>query len=111
MKTQFQGKRIILAAAVASTIAFGATPFAHAAPAGPVVAKVCNGTACAPIPPVVAAVVFVAPIVIGNVQAAGREYNFATQMIRATTGISVRDINEYGIWGGPCSIFRRPLGC
>ena len=34
----------------------------------------------------------------------------ASATLRATTGISVRDIERYGIFGGPNSFFRKPFG-
>jgi hypothetical protein len=49
-------------------------------------------------------------IVDGNILAASRERGEIDKVIRAITGISVRDINEYGFFGGPNSIFRKPFG-
>ena len=56
--------------------------------------------------------VFAAPVKIvdGNIKGAERESGEIAKIFRATTGISVRDINDYGIWGGPNSIFRKPFG-
>ena len=46
-------------------------------------------------------------IVSGNFDAAGREANPVTALIRGTTGISLRDIEAYGLPGGPNSEVRR----
>jgi hypothetical protein len=45
-----------------------------------------------------------------NAQAAYRERGVANQGIRTGTGISVRDIEEHGIFGGPNSVFNCPFG-
>lgn len=109
MATILYGKHVLLVtvAAVAVTLA----PVTHAAPSGPVTATVCNAGACAPIPPEVAVVVFFSKNIIANIQAAGGESGELAKVLRGATGISVRDIQRYGIFGGECSIFRRPLGC
>jgi hypothetical protein len=80
------------------------------AQADPVVAQVCGATGCAPIPPVLAVAVIAAPVVIKNVQAAGNESGAGAQALRATLGISVRDIGRYGLFGGPNSFVRCPSG-
>jgi hypothetical protein len=49
-------------------------------------------------------------IVASNVKGAERESGEIAKILRATIGISIRDINDYGIWGGPNSIFRKPFG-
>jgi hypothetical protein len=47
-------------------------------------------------------------ILAGNVKGAERESGEVDKMIRAVTGISLKAINEHGLWGGPNSIFRKP---
>jgi hypothetical protein len=49
-------------------------------------------------------------IVDGNFKAASGESGELDKVLRASTGISVRDINRYGIFGGPNSVFRKPFG-
>ena len=49
-------------------------------------------------------------IVDGNIKGAERESGELAKVLRASSGISVRDINDYGIWGGPNSLFRKPFG-
>jgi len=49
-------------------------------------------------------------IIDGNVKGAERESGEIAKVVRATTGISVRDIERYGIFGGPNSVFRKPFG-
>jgi hypothetical protein len=49
-------------------------------------------------------------IVDGNIKGANRESGELAKLLRGTTGISIRDINQYGLWGGNNSIFRKPLG-
>lgn len=49
-------------------------------------------------------------IVDGNIKASLRESGEVAKVVRATTGISVRDIEKHGIFGGPNSFFRKPLG-
>jgi hypothetical protein len=49
-------------------------------------------------------------IVHGNIKASERESGELAKVLRSTMGISVKDINEYGIWGGPNSFFREPFG-
>ena len=46
----------------------------------------------------------------GNIKGAARESGELDKLLRATTGASVRDIKQYGIFGGPNSIFRKPFG-
>jgi hypothetical protein len=56
--------------------------------------------------------VIVSPIAImdGNIKATGRESGELAKVLRGTIGISVRDIEKYGIFGGPNSILRKPFG-
>lgn len=49
-------------------------------------------------------------IVDGNIKGTHRESGEVAKVLRAVTGISVRDIDRYGIFGGPNSIFRKPAG-
>jgi hypothetical protein len=49
-------------------------------------------------------------IVDGNIKGANRESGELAKVLRGTIGISVRDIERYGIFGGPNSIFRKPFG-
>lgn len=49
-------------------------------------------------------------IVDGNIKGASRESGELAKVLRVVTGISVRDIGRYGIFGGPNSIFRKPGG-
>jgi hypothetical protein len=49
-------------------------------------------------------------IVDGNIKAASGESGALAKVLRGTTGVSVRDIDRYGIFGGPNSIFRKPFG-
>ena len=49
-------------------------------------------------------------IIGGNIAGAGRESGVIDQGLKATTGISVKDIKEHGIFGGPNSVFRKPFG-
>ena len=53
-----------------------------------------------------------APIIIAdqNVKASYRESGEIAKVLRATTGISFRDIEEHGILGGRNSVLRKPLG-
>lgn len=53
-----------------------------------------------------------APIntVAGNIEGAKRESGELDKVLRATTGISVKDIRQHGIFGGPNSFFRKPFG-
>lgn len=98
-----------LAAALAVAPAMLFPALSQAEPAA-VTAALCGATACVAIPPAMAAAVIAAPVVIRNVQAAGNESGAAAQALRASIGISVRDIERYGVWGGPNSIFRCPFG-
>jgi hypothetical protein len=45
-----------------------------------------------------------------NVKASGRESGEIDKLIRALSGISVKDINQYGICGGPNSEARKIAG-
>ncbi len=49
-------------------------------------------------------------IVAGNFEAAKNESGALAQALRASTGISMRDIDKHGIWGGSNSFFRCPFG-
>lgn len=49
-------------------------------------------------------------IVVNNIKAAGRESGELAKALRAALGISIGDIERYGIFGGPNSIFRKPFG-
>ena len=49
-------------------------------------------------------------IVDGNIKAAARESGEVAKVLRGVTGISVRDIERHGIFGGPNSVFRKPFG-
>ncbi|MDW9689398.1 hypothetical protein GOB50_31070 [Sinorhizobium meliloti] len=49
-------------------------------------------------------------IVDGNIKGASRESGEIDKLLRASSGISIRDIKKYGIFGGPNSIFRKPFG-
>ena len=46
----------------------------------------------------------------GNIEGMKREDGDLDKVIRGVTGISIKDIKEQGILGGPCSFFRNPLG-
>jgi hypothetical protein len=88
---------LVLSGALAST----------AAVADPAVASVCNAGACAPVPVPVAAAFLVAAAFKTNIEhnfvAAKDESGVLNQTIRATTGISIGDIERYGLAGGPNS--------
>jgi hypothetical protein len=49
-------------------------------------------------------------IPIGNIRAASQESGEIAKVIRATTGISIMDIQKYGLLGGENSFFRKNLG-
>ncbi|WP_181708719.1 hypothetical protein [Chthonobacter rhizosphaerae] len=49
-------------------------------------------------------------IVDGNIEGVVRESGEVAKFLRVTIGVSIRDIERYGIFGGPNSIFRKPLG-
>jgi hypothetical protein len=49
-------------------------------------------------------------MVRANVEASKRESGDLNKGIRVITGISPRDIQEHGIWGGNNSVFRCPFG-
>lgn len=49
-------------------------------------------------------------IVDGNIKASMRESGEGAKVLRAVTGISWRDIEAHGVFGGSNSIFRKPLG-
>jgi hypothetical protein len=46
-------------------------------------------------------------ILDGNVKAAAEESGEVAKVLRAVTGVSVRDIQKFGIFGGPNSVFHR----
>jgi hypothetical protein len=45
-----------------------------------------------------------------NAKGAERESGEFDKVLRFATGISVKDIREYGLFGGPNSFFRKPFG-
>jgi hypothetical protein len=45
-----------------------------------------------------------------NIKASGRESGEIDKLIRALSGISVKDIRQYGICGGPNSEVRKLFG-
>ncbi|MGX1165750.1 hypothetical protein AB7M16_002016 [Bradyrhizobium sp. USDA 372] len=49
-------------------------------------------------------------IVDGNIKASMRESGEGAKVLRAVAGISWRDIEAHGVFGGSNSIFRKPLG-
>jgi hypothetical protein len=49
-------------------------------------------------------------IVDGNIKGSERESGELAKALRATFGISIRDIHDDGLWGGPNSVFRKPFG-
>jgi hypothetical protein len=49
-------------------------------------------------------------IVQNNARAAKRERGEIAKALRATAGVSERDIRRHGIFGGSKSFFRKPLG-
>lgn len=49
-------------------------------------------------------------IIVGNIKATRRESGELARVLRATSGISIRDIERHGIFGGRNSIFRKPFG-
>jgi hypothetical protein len=55
-------------------------------------------------------VAFIVERVHANAQSAGRERGELAKVLGTLTGISVRDIEKYGLFGGPNSIFRKPFG-
>jgi hypothetical protein len=100
-----------LVTAIAATGAMFTSQHAHA---DPVVATACNAGACAQVSPV-AAGVFIAvgilrPTIERNFEASKQESGLFNQTIRATIGVSIGDIERYGIFGGPNSFFRKPFG-
>jgi hypothetical protein len=46
-------------------------------------------------------------ILDGNVKAAADESGEVTKVLRGVTGISIRDINKFGFFGGPNSVFHK----
>lgn len=49
-------------------------------------------------------------IVDGNVKGATRESGELAKVLRGTIGISIRDIERHGVFGGSNSVFRKPFG-
>lgn len=49
-------------------------------------------------------------IVDGNIKGAEHESGEGAKLLRGVLGISVKDIERYGIWGGSNSVFRKPFG-
>lgn len=48
--------------------------------------------------------------IAGNIAAAQRESGEGAKILRGTLGISWKDIQKHGIFGGPNSFFRKPFG-
>jgi hypothetical protein len=46
-------------------------------------------------------------ILDGNVKAAAEESGEVAKVLRGVTGISIRDINKFGFFGGPNSVFHK----
>lgn len=59
---------------------------------------------------VIGAVTLPVTVISGNIDGVKRERGVAAQALRLL-GPSARNIQQHGIFGGECSIFRRPLGC
>jgi hypothetical protein len=49
-------------------------------------------------------------IMEGNIKASGRESGEIDKLIRALSGVSIKDIKQYGICGGPNSEVRKAFG-
>ena len=49
-------------------------------------------------------------IIHRNIRGSKREAGAIAKALKGATGISVKDINKHGIFGGPNSIFRKPFG-
>jgi hypothetical protein len=49
-------------------------------------------------------------IIVGNIEAARQESGELAKVLRTISGISIRDIERHGIFGGPNSILRKPFG-
>ena len=49
-------------------------------------------------------------IMLRNIEASERESGEIDKLIRALSGVSIKDINEYGICGGPNSEVRKLFG-
>lgn len=45
-----------------------------------------------------------------NIKASGRESGEIDKLVRALSGVSVKDIRQYGICGGPNSEVRKAFG-
>jgi hypothetical protein len=76
-----------------------------------VTATACNAGVCAPVDPVVAGVFIAGGMFKHNIeknfQAARQESSVLNKAIRATTGISIRNIKKHGLAGGPNSEVRK----
>lgn len=124
-----------LAAALASTVIGGAVSAAHAEPVSAEIVITCAETGpgiaiCATAGLLLHEIVQIlnghdgfgphgavmqllsAPIeIVGdNFAAASDESGAIAQLVRALLGISWADIEKYGLFGGPNSIFRKPFG-
>lgn len=49
-------------------------------------------------------------VIDGNIKGAESESGAIDKALRLATGISLKDIERYGLFGGPNSIFRKPFG-
>jgi hypothetical protein len=49
-------------------------------------------------------------IVDANIRGSERESGELSKVLKSVTGISARDIDHFGLWGGSNSIFRKPFG-
>ncbi len=79
--------------------------------AGGWTAEVCNAGACATPDPVIVAGFIAASVFQKNIErnfeAACKESSVLNKAIRASTGISIRNIKKYGLAGGPNSEVRK----
>ena len=46
----------------------------------------------------------------GNIKASMGESGELAKVLRGVSGISIRDIEKYGVFGGPNSVMRKPFG-
>ncbi|MEO1093141.1 MAG: hypothetical protein AAFX81_21190 [Pseudomonadota bacterium] len=58
----------------------------------------------------IAAPVAVIKSIDRNIQGASRESGEIDKVLKGATGISVKDIKNHGVFGGPNSVFRKPFG-
>lgn len=56
--------------------------------------------------------ILVSPVTIvdGNIRGAAWESGELAKVLRGALGISIRDIERYGLFGGSSSVFRKPFG-